>query len=63
MEGTEDDKNLAKQTIDELREELRITKIELEAVKVSRGTFQNECHQMRKQITMLQSKLKKAGIQ
>ena len=63
MDGTEDDKNLAKQTIDELREELRITKIELEAVKVSRGTFQNECHQMRKQITMLQSKLKKAGIQ
>ena len=63
MDGTEDDKNLAKQTIEELREELRITKIELEAVKISRGTFQNESHQMRKQITMLQSKLKKAGIQ
>lgn len=63
MDGTEDEKNLAKQTIDELREELRITKIELEAVKISRGTFQNENHQMRKQINSLQAKLKKAGIQ
>lgn len=63
MGGTEEEKNLAKQTIEELREELRITKIELEAVKISRGTFQNENHQMRKQITMLQAKLKKAGIQ
>lgn len=63
MEGTEEEKNLAKQTIEELREELRIAKIELEAVKISRGTFQNENHQMRKQITMLQAKLKKAGIQ
>lgn len=63
MDGTEDEKNLAKQTIDELREELRITKIELEAVKISRGTFQNENHQMRKQINTLQAKLKKAGIQ
>lgn len=63
MDGTEEEKNLAAQTIAELREELRITKIELEAVKVSRGTFQNENHQMRKQLTMLQNKLKKAGLQ
>ena len=63
MEGTEEEKGLAAQTIAELREELRITKIELEAVKISRGTFQNENHQMRKQITMLQKKLKQQGVE
>lgn len=63
MDGTEEEKNLAAQTIAELREELRITKIELEAVKISRGTFQNENHQMRKQITMLQKKLKAANVE
>ncbi len=62
LKGSEEDKNLAKQTIEELREELRITKIELEAVKRSRDTFQNENNQMRKQITMLQKKLKAANL-
>lgn len=63
LEGSEQDKALAKQTIDELREQVRILEIELVAVKRSRDTFQNENHQMRKQITMLQKKLKAANIE
>ena len=59
MDGTEAEKNLAKETIDSLREELRITKIELVAVKQSRDTFQSENAQMRAQIKMLQKKLSK----
>lgn len=62
MDGTEDEKNLVRQTIEELREELRIANIELEAVKRSRDTFQNENNQMRKQITMLQKKLKQTEV-
>jgi len=59
MEGTAAEKNLAKETIESLREELRITKIELVAVKQSRDTFQAENAQMKSQIKMLQKKLEK----
>ena len=59
MDGTEAEKNLAKETIDSLREELRITKIELVAVKQSRDTFQSENAQMKSQIKMLQKKIDK----
>lgn len=59
MDGTEAEKNLAKETIESLREELRITKIELVAVKQSRDTFQAENAQMKSQIKMLQKKLEK----
>lgn len=58
MEGTEEEKALAKQTIDDLREELRLIKIELTAVKVSRDTFQAENAQLKKQVSMMQRKLK-----
>ena len=61
MDGTEAEKNLAKETIESLREELRITKIELVAVKQSRDTFQAENAQMKAQIKMLQKKLDKAN--
>lgn len=60
MEGTDEERNLAQQTIADLREQVRILEIELVAVKKSRDTFQNENNQMRKQITMLQKKLKAA---
>ena len=59
MDGTEAEKNLAKETIESLREELRITKIELVAVKQSRDTFQSENAQMKSQIKMLQKKIDK----
>ena len=61
MEGTPEEKELAGQTIAELREEIRITKIELTAVKVSRDTFQAENAQLKKQVSMLQRKLKQLG--
>jgi hypothetical protein len=59
MDGTASEKNLAKETIESLREELRITKIELVAVKQSRDTFQSENAQMKSQIKMLQKKIDK----
>jgi FtsZ-binding cell division protein ZapB len=58
MDATEEEKELAQTTIDELRERIRVLEIELEAVKRSRDTFQNENAQMKKQIAMLQKKLK-----
>jgi len=59
MAGTEEEKNLAHETIDSLREELRVAKLELAAVKQSRDTFQSENAQLKKQVAMLQKQLKK----
>ena len=61
MDGTPEEKAMAEQTINELREEIRLTKIELTAVKVSRDTFQAENAQLKKQVSMLQRKLKQLG--
>ena len=59
LDATPEEKDLAQQTITELREELRIAKIELDAVKRSRDTFQSENVQLKKQVAMLQKQLKK----
>jgi hypothetical protein len=59
MEGTPEEKQAATEMINELREELRITKIELAAVKQSRDQYQSECGQMKAQIKMMQRQLKK----
>jgi len=59
MAGTEEEKNLAHETIESLREELRVAKLELVAVKQSRDTFQSENVQLKKQVAMLQKQLKK----
>ena len=56
--GTDDEKKLAEQTIAELREKVRILEIELVAVKSSRDTYQLENAQLRKQVAMLNKKLK-----
>jgi hypothetical protein len=58
MDATEEEKKQAEQTISDLREEIRLLKIENEALKISRDTFQAENAQMKKQIAMLQKKLK-----
>lgn len=58
MDATPEEKALAEQTIGELREQIRILEIELIAVKKSRDQYQNECAQMKKQIAILQKKLK-----
>jgi uncharacterized ParB-like nuclease family protein len=59
MEGTPEEKQAATDLIKELREELRITKIELAAVKQSRDRFQLENAQLKKQVSAMQRQLKK----
>lgn len=63
MDATEEEKKAANNLIDELREEIRLLKIENQALVVSRDTFQAENAQMKKQIKMLQKKLKEAGVE
>lgn len=58
MVATEDEKDLAKETIEELREELKNAYIEIDAITKSRNSFQNECAQLKKQIASMQRKLK-----
>jgi len=60
MEGTSEEKQAATSLIDELREELRVTKIELDAVKKSRDQYQSENSQLKKQVMSMQRQLKKA---
>ena len=50
----EEDRFLAEMEIEDLREELRLTKIELEAVKISRDQFQAENAQLKRQIAAIQ---------
>ena len=59
IDGTIEDKDMAKDLITELKEEIRLTKIELVAVTRSRDTFQSENAQLKRQVAMLQKKLKK----
>lgn len=61
MDATEDEKLLAKETIDDLREEVRILRIENESLKISRDTYQAENASMKKQIASLQRKAKEAA--
>jgi len=58
IDGTEEEKKLAETTIAELREKVRILEIELVAVKSSRDTYQSENAQLKKQVQMLNKKLK-----
>lgn len=57
-EGTDEEKKMAEQTIADLREKVRILEIELTAVKSSRDTYQAENMQLKKQVAMLNKKLK-----
>ena len=53
------DPKLAEETIAELREEIRVLRIELGAVKTSRDQFQAENAQLIKQVNYLTKKIKK----
>jgi uncharacterized ParB-like nuclease family protein len=59
MEGTLEEKQAATDLINELREDLRITKIELAAVKQSRDQYQSENSQLKKQVLSMQRQQKK----
>lgn len=58
MEGTEEEKAMAAQTISELREEVRLLKIENTSLKISRDGFQAENAQLKRQVQMMTRKLK-----
>lgn len=58
MDASDEDKKSAENLIKELQEENRLLKIELESVKASRDTFQNENAQLKRQVSMLMKKLK-----
>jgi ParB-like chromosome segregation protein Spo0J len=59
MGGTDEEKGEAREIINTLREEVRVLKIELAAVKQSRDTFQSENAQLKTQVLMQQRQLKK----
>jgi len=61
MDASEEEKLLAKETIDDLREEIRILRIENESLKISRDTYQSENASMKKQIASLQRQAKQAA--
>ena len=59
MDASPEDKQAATALIDELREDLRVTKIELAAVKQSRDQYQSENSQLKSQCAAYQRQLKK----
>ena len=54
MEGTQEEKDMAKQKIVELEEEIKLLKIELSSVKISRDAFQKENNELKKQVKAMQ---------
>lgn len=62
-DGTVDEKNLAQHLIDDLREQLRVAEIELEAVKNSRDRYQKENSELKKQCAYNQRLIKKLNDQ
>ena len=63
MEATPEEKAKAKDLIEELQEQVKQLTIENQALSVSRDTFQAENAQLKRQVKMLQKKLKDAGIE
>ena len=59
MEGTAEDKKQAATVIAELRERIRVLEAELDAIKVTRNSYQTENGQLKKQIAAMQRQLKK----
>jgi uncharacterized ParB-like nuclease family protein len=57
--GTEEEQSEARELMNAMREEIRVLKIELTAVKQSRDTFQSENSQLKKQVLSMQRQLKK----
>lgn len=59
MDATPEEKLAATETIEELREQIRILEIENQSLKISRDTFQRENSELKKTVASLQRKLKK----
>jgi len=60
LEGSDEDKNKAKETIESLREEIRLLQIDNRSLKTSMDKYQAENAQLKKQVAMLTKKLKQA---
>jgi hypothetical protein len=60
MDAGEDEKTSAARTIAELRDRVKTLERDLDAVKLSRDTFQRENSELKTQVQMLMRKLKKA---
>ncbi len=63
MDATEEEKELAAQTIANLREENRILLLECNTLKVTRNTFQNQAAEAIKQCNIYQNLIKKLNKQ
>ena len=63
MDATPEEKKSAEALIQELRDEIKQLEIENKALTVSRDTFQAENAQLKKQVKMLQKKLKANGAE
>ena len=59
MAGTAEEKEQAAATIAELRERIRVLEAELDAIKVTRNSYQTENGQLKKQIAAMQRQAKK----
>jgi hypothetical protein len=60
LEGSVEDKNKAKETIESLREEVRLLQIDNRSLKASMDKYQGENAQLKKQVAMLTKKLKQS---
>jgi hypothetical protein len=63
MDGSPEEKNLAQQLIDDIREQLRVAEIEIDAVKRSRDMYQSENSELKKQCVLNQRVIKKLNDQ
>jgi ribosomal protein L11 len=61
MQGTDEEKAEAAQTIAELRSHITTLEAELDATRTSRDGFQSQNSELMKQVRMLERKLKKVG--
>lgn len=59
LDASEEEKSLAAETIEELREQVKMLELELDSVKRSRDIFQSECNELKKQCLAQQRQLKK----
>ena len=59
MMGTAEDKDQAAATIAELRERIRVLEAELDAIKITRNSYQTENGQLKKQVAAMQRQAKK----
>jgi chromosome segregation ATPase len=59
MGGGSDEKDQATATIAELRERIRVLEAELEAIKITRNSYQTENGQLKKQIAAMKRQASK----